>query len=50
MKLTFLLVAVLLFCSSCNSTKSTTTEKTTTTTPSPTEDKPQMDSSGRYVK
>jgi hypothetical protein len=36
---------------SCSSTKSsTTTEKTNTTNQQATQDKPQMDSSGKFVK
>ncbi|HEY9083386.1 MAG TPA: hypothetical protein VIN73_08620 [Vicingaceae bacterium] len=51
MKLQIVLFSTLLFFSSCNSTKnSTTTKSTATPSQQATQDKPQMDSSGKFVK
>lgn len=51
MKSLIVLFFTLLFFSNCSSTKnSTTTEGITTPSQQATQDKPQMDSSGKFVK
>lgn len=51
MKSLIIIFFALLFCLSCSSTKSTTTtEKTNVPKQQSTQDEPQMDSSGKFVK
>lgn len=51
MKFLLVISFTLLLFISCSSTKSTsTTEKTNKTNQQPAQDKPQMDSSGKFVK